>query len=960
MKSFRTICQEIGNRTAVVILLPVLIGVALAGAIPALAAEEIVSTYRRVGPRIDGSLGLFEWRGLHTAAFENGFVAVCNDATRLYLLVDVLEDDVEDPRTESSSGDCISIAVDTDRDGIRTPFTDVHYHFQSGSYSLERNEYGMAGTLVPPEITYLRSSVAAGFGCFSGDNTEILYRYPLAPVCNEHRIFEIAIDLEEIGDQVYDISPDDPVRLGLRVVSLNPDVDEYFPSGWSSDFEDMLEVILAVPDDLEPADPDASLRFEELPWAVEVTQAVQDRINSLRLVEHKDTVARVYVQARRTDTPQPVNVYLYGKREGVQLPGSPISMNFMAPADIDRDRLHGTANFLLPEFWTEGVVEFRARLLDAFGYDASSDAFTVLFEPKKVPVYWIVPINSGTEAAPDLPHETTIAESESYLKTIFPIYDVRFVRRSWRDIGALDRVVEGAYVHDVLDMLDDLWAAAFVAWMYSEMTDPYNTFECPEQIYGFLADGVSGQSRPVRSGGSGAAAVGTGGSNRDTTMAHEFDHNLDRSVPGSWGRHVCNPDLAYDRDWGCNADGCDPVWPWTNDGIQETGFDTRLPWIDGLENISDHGQPFTVMPAGSNEYPDLMSYCSAGFYVPEDMTSYYAKPTRWISIYRWETLFDFFPAAEDDDSAGSPGSIRPMCYFSGTVFKNGKGMLDPVFVQPGLETKGLRPGAYRVEALGTGGQVLFSVPFHAEFETEDGLQLDKASFRFQVPRKDGIAKIVLKKKQTVLDVISVSKHAPKVDILSPAGGEVLKEAGTVFWKAHDEDGDALRYVILYSPNKGKSWHPVKWGLEKEMYRVYSSDLPGGDEALFRVLATDGFNTVYADTKGTFAVPGKGPSAFITRPQTGSRFESGELVSFEGYAQDLEDPEIPGTSCLWSLGGKVLGRGKKLTAQLPDGVHEIQLTVSDSDENAVTETVTIAVGTDNLPKQLASIVQYKHE
>ena len=353
-----------------------------------------------------------------------------------------------------------------------------------------------------------------------------------------------------------------------------------------------------------------------------------------------------------------------------------------------------------------------------------------------------------------------------------------------------------------------------------------------------------------------------------------------------------------------------------------------------------------------------MSYCGAAFYVPEDMTSYYAKPTRWISAYRWEMLFDFFPAAEDDDSGSgsSPADFRPMCYLSGTLFKNGKGALDPVFVQPGLESKDLRPGDYGIEVMGTKGQLLLSVPFHAQFEDEEQ-EFEKTSFRFRIPRKDGIAGILLKKGEKVLDTISVSKHAPKLEILSPAGGEVLKEAGALFWKGYDEDGDALRYVILYSPDKGKSWHPVKWGVEKEMYKVYNSMLPGGDAAMFRVIATDGFNTVYADTKGAFEVPGKAPRAFITRPRPGNRFASGEPVIFEAKAQDLEDSEIPGTSCLWSVGSRFLGKGRKLTAQLPDGVHEIELTVFDSDKNVGTETVTITVGMDDFAKQLASMVTY---
>lgn len=886
-----------------------------------------------------------EWGGFYIfrrLEFDHGFISVLNDDIRLYILVDVLDDTVNDP----PSGDYFGLTFDVNRDGNITPDVDLHYLLVD-AYNMRYMPYAGPDSLSGILPTHMWSSLAAGFGCFSGDGTQILYRPPIAPVCDNHRVFEFGIDLREIGAEAGG-----NVRMGLRIVSERPGFTDEVPVGFTHDFSGLIEVSLApscrsIP---EP-DQEASIGFDERYEndAIEVTQAVQDRDNTMPLVEGKWTAARVYVEATGVTDPQPVIVYLYGTRDGYyDLPGSPLSTLFMAPVyDPDtfvlplRDRLDSTANFLLPDSWAEGTVRFRGRVIDLFGNEVSSTAFSLSFRPREVPVYWVVPINTGTADTPNLVSYRDMVRQESFLETVYPVPDVEFVQQPWEMVGATTPECD-----TVIGRLNDYYDSVWLAWCLS-LSYGGEAVAPPDQIYGFLprtcttADGnPKGMSDPVWCGGRGLVAIGFAGdvTSVEPVMAHEIGHNLDRrpAEEATWGRHVGNPDEdtwgisnpSCDLSWGCGASGPDPDWPHIHDKILEVGFDTRQPWRERT------GRRETVV---WSQCPDFMSYCGQS-----------RAPARWVSPYRWENLFNHAFSAPAASSLTSRVSqvreqIQTVYYVSGQVSKNDMGSLDPVLVQLGIPTEDIPPGDYAVEVQDTSAKPLLNTPFFVSFTDVEGNEVQSVQFRFQLPEQSGTSKILLKKGDQVLDQIVVSDNPPTVTVLAPNGGEQWSGRQTIQWQAEDEDGDPLSFTILYSPDKGDSWFPVAWDVQGQSYEVDTAILPGGDEARVRVIATDGFNTRQDDTDGTFWVQGKPPAAYIIRPEADTRFSPGEVIHLEGEASDVEDGLLPDESFIWSYDSTFFGVGRRANARFPAGTYEVTLTVVDSDGNTGQTTVVIFVG-----------------
>jgi len=69
-------------------------------------------------------------------------------------------------------------------------------------------------------------------------------------------------------------------------------------------------------------------------------------------------------------------------------------------------KLADTANFLLPASWTTtGDVTFYAEGSDYNGHSISTAAspLNLAFNPKKVPLYWVIQENNGTSNTPNLP-----------------------------------------------------------------------------------------------------------------------------------------------------------------------------------------------------------------------------------------------------------------------------------------------------------------------------------------------------------------------------------------------------------------------------------------------------------------------------------------------------------------------------------------------------------------------------
>jgi hypothetical protein len=107
--------------------------------------------------------------------------------------------------------------------------------------------------------------------------------------------------------------------------------------------------------------------------------------------------------------------------------------------------------------------------------------------------------------------------------------------------------------------------------------------------------------------------------------------------------------------------------------------------------------------------------------------------------------------------------------------------------------------------------------------------------------------------------LEASQSPPSVHVISPNGGEHWQagESGTVIWEAFDEDGDALRVRVEYSPDAGASWLTMGIVDDASSLTVSTDDLPESLTAMVRVVATDGLRLGRDSSDATFCVRGAG-------------------------------------------------------------------------------------------------------
>jgi hypothetical protein len=196
-----------------------------------------------------------------------------------------------------------------------------------------------------------------------------------------------------------------------------------------------------------------------------------------------------------------------------------------------------------------------------------------------------------------------------------------------------------------------------------------------------------------------------------------------------------------------------------------------------------------------------------------------------------------------------------------------------------------------------------------------------------------------------LAIRSVSAHAPAVTLTAPNGGEVLDgDTIAVAWSASDQDGDSLIFSLDYSPDGGTTWTPLGSDITETAVTLDAASVPGSDQGLFRVIASDGVNTAQDTSDGVFSVPDKDPQVWIVSPADGAVFVPGQAVGLEGMAVDLETGSLSESALVWrSDVAGLLGTGELLhVTDLALGTHRITLTATDPHGSEASATVTIQV------------------
>ncbi len=711
-------------------------------------------------------------------------------------------------------------------------------------------------------------------------------------------VFEVAYPLNS-SDDLHDFSLKIGDVVGFNVLYL--DRNGFLGSdGWPTytwdNWSEMADVRIAgppIPPPLSAADLTIS--------SVEITQDIQFLNNSLPLVCGKTTVARVYVDIGPRGPSRSVTVYLYGLDvDGFSL-GTPLSQSFEAPFryNLNRDRTTHSANFYLPTDWInraspdcltlKGFVRASSPLQAETDYANNwIGEQSFFFSERAVPTIYIVPVNMGTRAAPNIVSDEEITRQEEYLRTVYPVPDVNFIRLSWELVGENAPAASG----DLNRLLTD------VGYDFGLEDGGIDL------IYGFTPTG-GGLSR----GEGRIAASGYRGSSREATMAHELNHNLGPRY--EWGSHVPG---------GCGElDPMDEVWPHPDGTIQETGFDTR------------------ELEAVSASTPELMTYCQAP-----------SGPTKWISPYRWRNLFSRFSPA----GLASVEAIQQegeSLLVSGWISQNRTASLDPVFRLPGTRESLSTPGTYSIVLQDTAGIPVFTKTFDLLWINE-GVVEDPYYFTMLLPDFPTVAQISIVNETEILDTIIMTPSAPNIQVISPNGGE-LWDSGiqTIQWEGQDPDSDTLTYRLYYSADYGATWTLLATRIKDTSYAVDASALPGGSLSLIRVVASDGFHTISDQSDSTFTVMQKAPEVASIGVGPCMTYNYGDPVILKCWGFDPEDGELPDTSFSWdSDHNGPLGTGRELTiTHLNPGVHNITVTVTDSHGNNATDSFAVTVELHNI-------------
>jgi hypothetical protein len=256
------------------------------------------------------------------------------------------------------------------------------------------------------------------------------------------------------------------------------------------------------------------------------------------------------------------------------------------------------------------------------------------------------------------------------------------------------------------------------------------------------------------------------------------------------------------------------------------------------------------------------------------------------------------------------------------------------------------PGSHSIRLVGVGAISLAEYPFTPEplSDAEEVAGAPTLNFAHVVPFVAGTEEIQIvdvSAGNRVVAARAVSPNAPVVSNVMLQDLDLFTGEGAILWTASDPDGDPLTFDVFFTRDGGASLQPLILNLPGTSARVDTSSL-GGGTVRFRVLATDGVNSAFADTT-SFTLADKPPRPRILHPGEGAAIYEGQLLNLEGAATDPQDGVIPDGGLAWSVAGRGLGAGARLSvADLAVGINEIVLTATNSLGLSDTATVRVNV------------------
>lgn len=642
---------------------------------------------------------------------------------------------------------------------------------------------------------------------------------------------------------------------------------------------------------------------------IEVTQGVQNLRNAVGLLAERPTMVRVHVRTNGGAVPQ-LGAKLAGVRDGVPLPGSPLSPDnrngsLTAQYAPVRTELEDSFYFELPESWLHGVIDLEVKVAGA--------TFTC---------------TDAAGLANDCRAQAAFAAG--------PAVEVRLVGIAWQASGQTHMPTEGDYREVERQLAATLPTAQIIvdraphALTPAFLDGPPVTAEqlarvnnllavqrildgcllgCNRYYLGVLVDRPAAAVGGVATGIPGAVASSY--VTADLSHPHVLAHNTGRPHAYCSGGEPNPGEFPY-------ADG--RIGGSTDENDVYFGFDVSRKLVYGPNS------------------GELMSDCAP----------------RWISDYTYNAIRAALAAQYGSlhSEATALQAGEPAILVTGEVALNQwGGSFSSIYSLPAPGAAALpAAGDYTISLRDATGTQLAAYSFAPAIPSEGEI----GTFALLLPKPSGTQQMFLLHDGHVLDSRSANGSPPAVTLLSPNGNERLTGSEAMAqWQASDADFDPLLFVLQYSADGGQSWLAVAANLTGTSYPLPLPSLPGGDNSLLRVIASDGLHSSSDVSDAPFSVAKHPPAAAILSPQEGARYVGNQTITLRGSGIDVEDGTLTADAHYqWASDQNgALGNGRSLAlnaAQLAEGRHQITLTVSDRDGETATAVVSITVSRTTVP------------
>ena len=542
------------------------------------------------------------------------------------------------------------------------------------------------------------------------------------------------------------------------------------------------------------------------PAQLEVTQAVQQPDDSVPLIADRTTFVRFTLTSTVAHTN--VSAWLYGTRDGVALPGSPIAASNnprTLKSTVDRGILNDTFNFQLPSSWLNGNIVLNGYATNSTTFAFTSGTRTIQFVSASPMHVTIVPIaytctsgGSGT-ILPAAPY----GYLTDYTYRTYPVPSIITATHiALPYSGPCYNGQPNPAYSDWSHMLQDVSSA----WDSEGNSNSYYYGLLDVYCGGGCISGIGWVIGPP-------VAVGYDGSEASQTHAHEVGHNHG---------------LAHAP--GCNADDPDPSFPYVTNGKGYIG-DSAHP------NYGFDIKTRAIYPYAT--YYDVMNYC---------------RP-QWVSDYTYEALLAYDQSQRAVESVAMQ-SERVLLLSGQIDADNGQVTFHPAYV---LDTPSRAqlpdPGEYTLELLEANGAVISAYPFALARATADsiggGTAFEIAGFHLVLPYAEGTASVRVRRGDAILGKLEASTRAPSLE----AGASALdadSHSVRVNWLGHAAEGASLHYLVRASTDGGATWQTVGVDLSTPAIDLNPRDF-GGQRVLVQVVASDGLRTAPLRL-GPFVVP----------------------------------------------------------------------------------------------------------